>query len=142
MDPWTSWNLDLRARERTQCRTQAHADAHVFLASTCIPSAYIYVCVYVCVYARVRARIRKRYRPCSEQTSRAHARPSGWRMSANRHRRGRVHSAEILSPILFLDEYIPCPLTDAQSGGLGDSGERPNGTLVKDARACDTSALH
>lgn len=48
MDPWTSWNLDLRARERTQ-------RARMFRAPTCTmrirphTSVCVYVCSHMCV---------------------------------------------------------------------------------------------
>lgn len=67
---------------------------------------------------------------CNEQ-ARAHAHPRDWRMSANRHRRGRVHSAEILSPILFLGGgYIPVPVNRRKGWRIGGR----QGTTERDAR--------
>lgn len=52
MDPWTSWNLDLRARERTQRAAYRRTRARARASARCIYGR----CAHTCVHTRSRER--------------------------------------------------------------------------------------
>lgn len=76
MDPWTSWNLDLRARERTQCCTWTHTEtaARIYMHR---PYIHVCVCARAGVYTRARSREVRAVQRASGRAEHTHARAGG-----------------------------------------------------------------